>query len=257
MHNKVLRFSLNTFRFISEQKVTFTSPFASFLADGNIIWKNNGYLSKESHSDSHFLVTDTNFMILNHFVEKEFKSGYVTGDQNSIYNIEKQTFVYTPFAPVIYQVSADSLFPAFRLSIKGRRFPPIDFLQQQITADGMPYFSKLENSDYISHFGLRETTHDMCLFYIAKGERFIGFYDKIKKQTYHYRVNDFRQSLNIGIGFTYVASGMLDDYYVIPLIPSELKEEKRNGYQFSMPLDSLIDQSGEDDNPILFLFKLK
>jgi hypothetical protein len=255
MNNKVLCFSLNTFQFISEKKMAFASSYASFLPDGNIIWTNRGYLSKEIHSDSYFLVTDTNFTVLNNFIDKEFKSGYTTGDQNSIYGIEERSFIYTPFSPIIYQVSTDSLFPAFKLSVEGRQFPPTDFLQE-ITANGMPYFSKLENSDYISHFGLRENTHDMCVFYIAKGERFIGLYDKIKKQAYHYRINDFRQLLNVGTGFTYVVSGMLDDYHVIPLIPSELKEQKRNGYQFSMSLDSLIDKSEEDDNPILFLFKL-
>ncbi|MDR1582938.1 MAG: 6-bladed beta-propeller [Prevotellaceae bacterium] len=256
MNNKVLRFSLNTFQFISEKKMAFASSYASFLPDGNIIWTNRGYLSKEIHSESYFLVTDTNFTVLNNFVDKEFKSGYTTGDQNNIYNIGKQLFIYTPFSPVIYQASTDSLFPVFKLSVEKRKFPPTDFLQE-ITADGMPYFPKLENSDYISHFGLRENTHDVCVFYIAKGERFIGLYDKVKKQTYHYRISDFQQWLNIGAGFTYVVSGMLDDYHVIPLTPSELKEQKRNGYQFPMSLDSLIDKSREDDNPILCLFKIK
>jgi hypothetical protein len=254
--NKVLRFSLNTFQFISEEKMPFVSTYASFLPDGNIIWTNKGYLSKEIYSDSYFLVTDTNLTVLNNLLEKEFTSGYITGDQKCIYSVDEQLFIYTPFNPVIYQASTNNVFPAFKLFVEGQKFPPVDFLQE-ITAGGRPYFSKLENSNYISHFGLRENTRDMCVFYIANRKRFIGLYDKIKKQSYHYQVNDFRQLLNIGMDFTYVASGLLDDYHVIPLIPFELKEQKRNGYQFSMALDSLIDKSEEEDNPILFLFKIK
>jgi hypothetical protein len=81
-------------------------------------------------------------------------------------------------------------------------------------------------------------------------------YDKTNERTYHYTFDDFQTELQTGNVFTYIASGKVDDYYVIPLLPSELKLKKEDGYVFSEPLDSLINQSDESDNPILFLFKL-
>jgi hypothetical protein len=70
INNKVLAFSLSTSRFISEKRITFASSYADFLPDGNIIWTNKGYLSKEIHSDSYFLVTDTNFTVLKFYRQR-------------------------------------------------------------------------------------------------------------------------------------------------------------------------------------------
>jgi hypothetical protein len=94
------------------------------------------------------------------------------------------------------------------------------------------------------------------MFYIAKEQRFIGIYDKVNQKTYHYTLDDFQKYLQTGNVFTFLAYGKVDDYHVIPLLVSELKMKKENGYLFKEPLSSLIDKSQEDDNPILFLFKL-
>jgi hypothetical protein len=148
------------------------------------------------------------------------------------------------------------MYPSFQLKFSERQFPPIEFLQKE-SANNRSYFKALIKSDYVSHYNVRESEHDLCVFYIAHEERFIGMYDKLKKQSYHYTFDDFRNDLKVGTPFSYVASGQVDGYYVIPLIPASLKEQKKEGYQFAEPLNTFIDQSEEDDNPILFLFKLK
>jgi hypothetical protein len=80
--------------------------------------------------------------------------------------------------------------------------------------------------------------------------------DKINHKNYHYTFDEFRKDLQTGNIFTYLASGKVADYYVIPLPVSDLKTKKEEGYLFGELLNSLIDKSQDDDNPILFLFKL-
>jgi hypothetical protein len=252
---KVLFFSLDNFQFISEMKIPFQASCASFLPDGNIIWNNQEYLPNGVCVKDYFVKTDSNMNIINSYIEKQFISGYVTGATKTIYNVEGEIFVYMPFSPIIYQASQDDVSPAFQLSIYERRFPTAEFLQEK-SVNSAPYFDNLIESDYVSHFNVEENVEDMCVFYIAKKQRFVGIYDKIHKRNYHYVFDDFQKDLQTGNTFTYLASGKIDDYYVIPLHPSELKIKKESGYLFREPLNSLVDKSQESDNPILFLFKL-
>jgi hypothetical protein len=252
---KVLFFSMDNFQFISEIKMPFSSSYASFLPDGNIIWNNQEYLPEKVCVNNYFVKTDTNLNVIDSYIEKQFISGYITGEQQTIYNLKGDVFAYTPFSPVIYKVSQDRVFPAFQLSIYGRQFPTTQFLQE-ISADNAIYYSKLEKSDYVSHFLLEENENNMCLFYIAKEQRFVALYDKKNQKSYHYTLDKFQKDLQTGNIFTYLAPGKIDDYYVMPFIPSELKTKKENGYLFGEPLNLLIDKSMEDDNPILFLFNL-
>jgi hypothetical protein len=252
---KVLFFSLDNFKFISEIKIPFQASCASFLPDGNIIWNNQEYLPKGIRVKDYFVKTDMSLNIISSYIKKQFMSGYVTGATITIYNVEGNIFAYMPFSPVIYQVSQNDVSPAFQLSIYERQFPPTEFLQDK-SVNNTSYFDDLIESDYVSHFNVEENAADLCLFYIAKKQRFVGIYDKINQITYHYIFDDFQKNLQIGNTFTYLAPGKIDDYYVIPLHPSELKMKKENGYIFSESLNSLIDKSQESDNPILFLFKL-
>jgi hypothetical protein len=252
---KVLFFSLDNFQFISEIKMPFQASCASFLPDGNIIWNNQEYLPTGVRVKDYFVKTDTGLNIISSYIKKQFTSGYVTGETITIYNVEGSIFAYMPFSPVIYQVSQNDMSPVFQLSIYERQFPSAEFLQDK-SANDVPYFDDLMASDYISHFKVEENAGDMSIFYIAKNQRFVGIYDKTNQRTYHYTFDDFQKELQIGNTFTYLASGKIDDYYVIPLHPSELKMKKESGYVFKEPLNSLIDKSQESDNPILFLFKL-
>jgi hypothetical protein len=253
---KVLFFSLDNLQFISEVKMPFSSSYAMFLPDGNIIWTNRDYLPKKGIDVNNcFVKTDNNLNIINSYVEKQFVSGYTTGAQNTIYNVGDSIFAYTPFSPVIYRISHNDVLPAFQLSIYGRQFPPTKFLKD-ISAHNTMYFDKLTTSDYVSHFQIEENINDMCVFYIAKGQRFVGIYDKINHKNYHYTFDEFQKDLQTGNIFTYLTHGKVADYYVIPLLVSDLKTKKEEGYLFGETLNSLIDKSQDDDNPILFLFKL-
>jgi hypothetical protein len=256
VNRKVLFFSLDNFQFISEIKMSFKSSCASFLPDGNIIWNNTEYSPKGVRVNDYLVKTDKNLNIISSHVEKQFVSGYVTGATITIYNVEENVFAYMPFSPVIYLVSQNDVSPAFQLSIDEKEFPSTKFLQDK-SANNSNYFNDLIESDYVSHFQMEENTNDMCLFYIAKEQRFIGIYDKINRKTYHYSFENFQKDLRIGNTFTYLVSGKIDDHYIIPLALSDLKMEKESSYSFKEPLNTLIEKSQEDDNPILFLFKIK
>ncbi|MDR1224141.1 MAG: 6-bladed beta-propeller [Tannerella sp.] len=255
LSKKALFFGLDDFQFVSEMKMPFTASCASFLPDGTVIWNNREYLPEGVCRNDHFVQTDRNMNIAGSFVKKEFISGYLTSSQISIYNVEGNTFACTPFSPVIYRICQNEVSPSFQLSFFDRQFPPGEFLREK-SANNASYINALMKSDYVSHFSVGESTHDLCVFYIAGEQRFVGLYDKTNERTYHYTFDDFQTGLQTGNVFTYIASGKVDDYYVMPLLPSELKLKKEDGYVFSEPLDSLINQSREDDNPILFLFRL-
>jgi hypothetical protein len=255
-NKKVLYYRLSDFRPVSTKKLGFSAPCASFLPDGNMLWHNWEYLPEGLSTDYCFVKTDTDLNVLDSYVQRNFKSGYITGDLINIYRAGGQVYAYTPFSPIIYSAPDGDMIPAFQLSFEGKQFPPVDFLKKE-SAGNTPYYDALARSGYISYFGVRASERDMCVFYIAKEERFIGLYDMIEKHTYHYSCDDFRKALKIGTGFTYVASGMIYGYHVIPLFTAELCEQKETGYPFPEPLATLINASNEEDNPILFLFKLK
>jgi hypothetical protein len=68
-------------------------------------------------------------------------------------------------------------------------------------------------------------------------------------------MDDFQDKLKIGRITT--VSGTIDDWIVAVLQPFDLIERKNENYIFSSGLQKIVDISYDDDNPVLFLFKVK
>ena len=249
---KIIDYSLDDYKFLADKNMEVDSFCFEYLGNDKIVWKNANY--QDSLSDWSFIVTDTEQQFLNKFVKKDFKTGYSTGPAKNLYKLEEHVFAYAQYNPILYKFMGDKVVPAYHIKFGEHQLPPLDYLQK-ISADNNNFISTLNESNYISYYCIFDTNRTLCIFYSVTQNTYIGFYDKDNKQVYRFLKNEFQDKLRIGEMERPV--GIIDDYVVTLIDPFYLLEKNAQGYLFDNRLYPFISEMQEDDNPILFLFKIK
>ena len=252
---KVIYYRLKDFLFQSETGLPFETSCCAIADNGNILWNSKGYGSDET-GNNYFVLTDSAFHILRTAVEKQFKSGYGIGEQCNVYTFQGKTYAYSPFDLSVWEIGCDSVGRNIRLELDGHDAPPYSFLMEKSDGGHKPYFSALEESDYVSYYSVREFADYYSVAYIVKGERFVGFFDKRTKSSYLYTVEQLGKMFKVG-EMNYLVSGSFDEYSVFPLETSSLLEKKSDGFSFNKDLDILLQDVSPEDNQILMCIRMR
>jgi hypothetical protein len=252
---KILRYDLNNYTLISEKIIKMDNSYFEYLScfeyadNGKIIWNN-----VDSHSGWEFLITDMEYNVLDKVVEKNFKTGYFTGRDKRMYKKDSTIFAYTHYDSKIYGFRDSKIVSVYNLMFDGFQFLPLDYLKK-ISADNANFLHEMITSEYISKYSVFETGKTMCVYYSVSEESYVGIYNRETEQANSYAVTVFQDFLKIGNIDGIL--GATDEYIIALLQPFELLEKQTQGYQFPSDLQSLLEKSHEDDNPILCLFRLK
>ncbi|MDR1886645.1 MAG: 6-bladed beta-propeller [Prevotellaceae bacterium] len=251
---KIINYSIDNYEFVSEHK---TPDYAficfEYLGD-KIVWNN-----LQEHNDLaawNFIVTDTNQKYVNRYVEKEFITGYHTGPLKNLYIYKDELYAYPAYqtVPIIYRLSENDAVPVCRLQFGKYKLPPKDYLEK-ISAGNVNFLVTLNQSGYIYNFSVFETEKTLCVHYLVSEARHIGICSKSNGKTYNYTMEEFQDMLKTGK--MYEILGIVNDYVAVALQPFDLIEMKANGHKFPQKLQDLLNESNDDDNPILCLFKFK
>ncbi len=249
---KMIVYSLDDFHFVSEKKMPFHSDDVEQLPDGNYVWYNKLVSDK---FDSYAFITDKEFNVKKSFLPIEFSSGYALGANRKLYKCGDEISLYTPFNPVIYRVSSDSIYAAFQLKFGEKILPPIDFLKEK-SANNKNYIPALLESPYVAYYNVYENDQSLCIPYYVDKTLHFGFYDKRKNVSYSFSQSRLQSELQVGafsspIGITQNGS------FISLLRPGLLLQLQEEGYEINGELQQLLKESVEDDNPILLIFSLK
>jgi hypothetical protein len=249
---KLIHYDLKNYQFVSETEIAYDNFSFEYLGRTKMVWNNTDYNS--NYANWSFMVTDMDQNHINHYLKRKFLTGYSTGHIKNIYKSNGEVFAYTQYHPIIYRFREDMTSPIYRLKFGKHQLPPIDYLKR-ISAGYVNFLPELNNSDYVFHYDVFDTGKTFVVFYSVSEIPYIGIYNKINNHIYTYTMEDFQDKLNIGRIST--VSGTIDDWIVAVLQPFDLIERKNENYAFSLGLQNIVDISHDDDNPILFLFKVK
>lgn len=249
---KLIDYDLNNYKFVSEKKSIYDNFCFEYLGKNKIVWKNTDYRSE--YAGWNFVVTDTEQNYIAGYQKKDFITGYSTGHIKNIYAYNDEVFAYTQYHPVIYRFREDTVLPLYQLKFGKHQLPPIDYLKR-ISAGNANFLPELNRSDYVSYYSVFDGGATFAVCYSVSETLYTGIYDKTNGRSYAYTQAEFQDKMKTGRIDN--ISGTIGDYIVATLQPFDLLQSKEENYTFCPELQKIVDASEEDDNPILFLFKVK
>jgi hypothetical protein len=249
---KIVNYSLGNFEYVSEKAMEYDCFGFEYLGKDKIVWKNIAYESE--YAKWNYIVSDTDYMYLNGYVERTFITGYSTGASKNIYKTDEAVYAYAQYDPTIYCFSEDEVYPIYNLKFGKHKLPPIDYLEK-ISANYANFLPELDMSNYLFFYSVYDTENALNVYYSVSKVPYIGIYDKKNNKTYNYSKEKFQNELRIGEIES--PSGVINEYAVAALMPYCFFDEEDENYTLNEKLQPIVSQSHPEDNPILVLFKPK
>lgn len=247
--SKMLYYNLNDFSFIDEKSYEGVVAGCCLPFGDSLIWYNQAFEGEDS--DSYFIVTDSGGKVTSSFVKKEFKSGYLTGCSTPMYTCDGKVYGYTPYSPVVYELTDSDAKIAFEMEFKDFDMPSVDYLNQ-VSSSGQSnsLFKTLRESGLISYYSVSETTSTICITVMVKGEKYCGIVDKATGRTAFMTLDDMARELGVG-AIRYFIPGSLGDCVLAMVDPMEVKERIAEGEKVDDSLKSMVENSDDNANPII------
>ena len=250
---KLIGYSLDGYHLVFEKKLPFSSSAIKYLKDGDVICYNQEYQTGEPLYN--LIVTDAGFNVKKKMMEQEFVSGYKMGMTRKLYNVGEEISAYTHQLPFLYRVESDTIIPAYEFKFGSYQIAPLDFLKKE-GAGNKNYIPALMDSGYINFFEVYESERMLCVPYYVDRTMFYGWYDKKECEVYNYNLDEMSNSLQSG-SFSSPIGTTSDGRFISLLRTGPLIDIKNEGTEMVDELAVLVEESEEDDNPILMLCKEK
>ncbi len=252
---KLIEYDANTFAYRKECKLPFTSSCVCVMDnDQHLAW--NDTQCQDGETSFYFLTTNADLDVENHYVEKEFKSGYIMAPSVSMFKSGQHVYAYTPFSPVIYELTTDECRPVYNVKYGSYEFPSVTYMNEISNQGTSSYFHKLEASGMISYNKILGNNHSLLTCFMARTSKYIGCYNLQTKTGDIYLLEDFARTLQCG-QFEYAATSIETDRFALVMIPSVLKQLEAEKYAYCDGLKNILEQTSEEDNPIICLLTIK
>ncbi|NVK93875.1 6-bladed beta-propeller [Bacteroides sp. L10-4] len=111
-------------------------------------------------------------------------------------------------------------------------------------------------SPYIAFYHVYENDQSFCVPYYVNKTMYFGFYDKQRKVSYSFSQERLQSELQIG-AFSSPSGITQDGAFISLLRPGLLLQLHESGSKINDDLMRILENSNEDDNPILFIYSLK
>lgn len=248
---KVIVYSLVDFRFLSEKRLPFYSDTMEQLPDGNYAWYNK--LPSEA-SNSYLFITDEDLKVKKSFLPIDFESGYSLGASRKLYKQGDEVSLYTPFSPILYRVQSDSIYPTYQFKFGEKTLAPLDFLKEK-SANNSNYIPALMESSYVAFYHVYESEQLLCVPYYVDKVMSFGFYDKKRNISYNFSQDKIQSELQVGAFSSPIGVGS-DGSFISLLRPGLLLQLQEQGKKIDSRLTQLLNESTEEDNPILLIYSM-
>lgn len=241
---KIIQYDLNDYSFVNEMRYPEISSDCFIPCDNNLIWFNDAY---DSDDPAYFIVTDTSGKMVNSFIKKEFKSGFITGSAIPIKTCHGQVYGFTPFDLTVYEITPKQISKKYAIEIDGFKTPSVDFLNK-ISNNGASssLFDKLSDSKYISYYNIVDTDSMIFMMLFSNHKPYVGVYDKDNDKNCFMSKDNFEKMTGTG-KIQYFILQTLDNGFAAVVDKDEIRELADP--DISPALRPLIDNG--NDNPLI------
>lgn len=250
--HKIVYYDLSDYSFRKEESNLNVLSSNCIPSKQNLIWFNEGY--DDGITDKYFVITDKHKSILNSFVNKDFKSGYITGSSYPLYLFNDTVYGFTPYDMKIYAFDNDTLYTRMNIEVEDWHTPDVDFLNRKSNnGRSSAYFDDLSDSDYISYYNILESDGLLGIIAIRNHKKYVGLYDKDSGNKCLVTQDEFAKRLGVG-KIQYFVRGNIDGAILAAVDIENLKESAKQGEYINPKLQSILTSSNE--NPIILKIDL-
>lgn len=241
---KIIQYNLEDYSFVNETRYPEISSDCFVPSGSNLIWFNDAY---EGHDTDYFIVTDKSGNLINSFIPKEFKSGFITGSAIPIKTCDGKIYGFTPYDLTVYEITPTQISEKYVIDIDGFQTPSVDFLNQ-ISNNGASssLFDKLPDSRFISYYNIVDTDSMIFMNVFCNHKPYVGVYDKSSGRNRFMPKEIFEEMTGIG-KIQYFILQSLDNGLAVVVDKDELREHPDS--DISPSLSSMVDNG--NDNPLI------
>lgn len=248
---RILSYNINSFAYVDDTKIE-TVAIEKIDKDNFISYNSLSTNIKNNLYKYHVLICNKDGEVKQKFLPIEFESGYTMRPINRFYRSENNLFIYLPFTSDIYKITSDSCFRYYDVIYENLSFPPLEYLKS-IDRQGDNYIKKLYNGDYIYFTQIFENSKFITSQFNVGEKKYIGIYDKSKKEGYYYLKAEKISLKSIEkIDYLQIIGMNKDDFISVLKIDTECKTE-----YIDNELKQIISNRVEESNPVLLLFNIK
>lgn len=248
---KILSYNLNSFVFIDDIHIETTSIEK---ADKDNFVSYNSLSTHIGNKDYkyHVLTCNKNGQIEQKFLPIEFESGYTMRPIHRFYRSEGELFIYLPFTSDIYKITPDSCFRYYDVKYENLSFPSLEYLKS-IDKQGDNYIKKLYTDNYVYSVQIFENKKFVTSQFSVGERRYIGIYDKDKKEGYYYLKTEKNSPKSIEkVDYLQIIGTNKENFISVLKLDTDCKTEYMDN-----ELQQIISRRAEENNPILLFFNLK
>lgn len=245
----LLYYDLDTYQYISSDKFDFFSDCAP-LDENRWVWYSPDGFATPQRENYYLRISDQANETAALLNPASFVSIHSINSNDHIHRFKGNVFVHFPFKNTVWRVKQETSEACYDIILGKKQMPPIDYMHS-IGSGRRNYTGELFNSEYVYAYRLLELDDYLQITYMYKKGTYFGFYQKKDQRGITYKFPEFIRATGLtGLGNIV---GTYKDYFVGYINPIILK---RN-YTPHEELRKLSENCEAEDNPILFLFKLK
>lgn len=249
--SKMIDFDLESHQYLSSHKANILSDCA-WLPDGYMAWFDLSGYNNSKRKNFYVSITDQKLKQIKYGFEANFTTGYLLSLGKRFFEYEHHCYIVAPFISTVYEVSTDTIKPAYNVSFGNYAFPTSDWLSNHLNNDDN-YLPELFKSPYVCAFNLNETSDYLLATFLIHGNQdYYAIYNKNDKHSRIYINKEFCHLL--GINGINTIIGTHNDYFVCSLSTALLK---RTHNIEQADLRNIVNNLSEEDNPIICMFKFK
>lgn len=248
---RLLFYDLDSFKYKYALNIDFNFANFQLLDNDNIaFFSYEGFNIKSKKDRSYLLISDSTGKTIDTFYDCTFSANEtLSNTQNRIYTLQNSSFVFHHLFPYIYKIENESISPFYEIVFETFEFPSLEYLQKS-SINNKNYTNELNNSDWVSSYGIYETLNLICCPFVCKKQYYIGLYNKQSDAGYLFAVPDFYKESRLGVLIN--PKGYTEDYVISVVQPIDICRIKDNSILYH-----LSENTTEEDNPVICLFKLK
>jgi len=168
------------------------------------------------------------------------------------YRSEGELFIYLPFTSDIYKITPDSCFRYYDVKYENLSFPSLEYLKS-IDKQGDNYIKKLYTDNYVYSVQIFENKKFVTSQFSVGERRYIGIYDKDKKEGYYYLKTEKNSPKSIEkVDYLQIIGTNKENFISVLKLDTDCKTEYMDN-----ELQQIISRRAEENNPILLFFNLK
>jgi len=251
--SRLLKYDLNSLKFIEEVKMPFRSPKSFFVLPDDDLYLYYGDKGNRDFKEKNILiVSDNKGTIRKKFLKTMPSENIFHGSETNFYSFSGNTYFYPYFSNKIYLVTKDSIQCKYEMFFGDSEIVDQDlFLKSKSSVETFNEIMR-SSKDWIRLLYVYENEKYLVVKYYIKKDFYTGIYNKESRKVINFKQSDVLDDIGIGGKFP-LPIGVNGNQFIAQINLFDINKK-------SLKIESLrkyVETSREDSNPILMLYSIK